>query len=82
MHVLVLKYMKTAINHSTVGNAQYLDTLGPWSGIKLLHFLSIEKVFELPNKKLCSNLIPNHVPKVPKSSAWLAVVNGCLDQHR
>ena len=35
MHVLVLKCMKTAINHRTVGKAQHLDTLGPWSGIKL-----------------------------------------------
>ena len=31
---LALLYIKTAISHSTVGNAQHLDTLGLWSGIK------------------------------------------------
>ena len=36
------------------------------------------------NKKTCSNLIPDHRPKVSKSGVlptvqWIAVVNGCLD---
>ena len=39
------------------------------------------------NEKTCSHQIPDHQPKVSKSSALptvhlIAVVNGCLDQHR
>ena len=50
----------------------------------VLHFLSVQKVFEL--KKLCSYSIPDHVPKVSNPTAlpavhWITVVNGCLDRH-
>ena len=43
MHVLVLQCMKIAISHSTVGNAQHLDTLGLWSGLSYCIFYQLKK---------------------------------------
>ena len=45
----------TTVIQCTVGNAPDFDTLGPWSGIKLLHFLLVHKLF-IPSSNLARGI--------------------------